>query len=104
MSDLYRHYVPSVRVSLERNTESVPNDDKYYLLRDGAIVASFTSRKRGEDRFRELLAEAGHKPQRADESGVDAARLDIERYLDAKEEYWGASHRFRSRSGKLSNR
>lgn len=104
MSESYRHYVPTLCVSLEKNTERVPNDDKYHLVHDGEIVASFSSLKRGESRFRQLLAESGHEPQRLPGGTIDAAKLDVERYLDAKEEYWGSSHKYRSRGGKLGNR
>ena len=105
MAELYRHSVPSAGVSLERNTESVPNDDKFYLLRNGEVVGVFTSMKRGESRFRELLTQIGHIPTPINtDTAADPAKVEIERYLDAKEEFWGSSYLYRSRSGRLSNR
>lgn len=33
--DSYKHYIPDIGLSIEKNTENVPQDGKYYLLRDG---------------------------------------------------------------------
>ena len=35
LDDTYKHYIPYLGLSIERNTEKVPQDGKYYLLRDG---------------------------------------------------------------------
>ena len=32
--DTYRHYIPDLDLSIEKNTENVPQDGKYYLLSD----------------------------------------------------------------------
>lgn len=44
-------------MSLERGTNRVPSDGKYYLLKHDEVVASFKSLRQGEAAFREALKE-----------------------------------------------
>ena len=103
MVESYRQYVPNGGVSLERNTTHVPCDNRYYLLHGHRVIAVFTSLKKAQARFHEVLRESGFQAQAPEPPKVDFAELAIQRYLDAKEEYWASSHKFRS-GGRLINR
>lgn len=102
--DTYKHYIPDIGLSIEKNTENVPHDGKYYLLRDGQIVGAFRTLKKAELAFRELLAEAGYTPKPAEKQTKSAAEQNIERYLDAKDRYWAESHKYRSKGGRGGRR
>lgn len=56
-SGYYRQSRPGAPVSLERGTNRVPLDGKYYLLKHDKVVASFKSLRQGEAAFREALKE-----------------------------------------------
>jgi hypothetical protein len=98
--DTYKHYIPDLGLSIEKNTENVPQDGKYYLLREGQIVRAFRTLKKAEVAFREMVAEAGYTSRPAEKQAKSAAEQDIERYLDAKDLYWAESHRYRGKGGK----
>jgi len=96
----YRHLIPELHLSVERNTGQVPHDGKYYLVRQGHIIESFRSIKKAEEKFRELVKESGHKPEVSHVKPRNASEEGIELYLDAKDRYWAESYRFRGKGGK----
>ena len=98
--EAYRQYVPGFDISIEKNTTSVPRDGKYYLVRDGQVVKAFRSLKQADAAFKEALAEAGYRPRPVEKQAKSTAEQDIERYLDAKDLYWGESYKYRSKGGK----
>lgn len=101
--EFFRLAVPEVGLSIEQNTENVPQDGKYHVLKQGAIVASYPSLKRARERLQRLKDEAGFVPQsaREDEAGDElASKEHVERLLDAHGRYWGASHKFRGKGGR----
>ena len=96
----FRLDVPEIGLSIQQNTEDVPRDGKFHIMRDGAVVASYPSLKRARDRLQKLKEEAGYQPQQnVDAEGV-AAKEHVERLMDAASSYWSASHRFRGGGGK----
>ena len=42
----YKHYIPKLNLSIERNTERVPNNGKYYIVFEGRIIGSSRSVKK----------------------------------------------------------
>lgn len=100
MPESYKHYIPKAGLSVERHTEAVPNDGKYYLLRDGEIVHAFRSLKQAEQRFREMLEGLDYSPQPVATNVRSQSEIFVERYLDAKDMYWAESHRFRGKGGR----
>lgn len=100
LDDTYRHYIPELGLSIEKNTTSVPQDGKYYLLRDGKVVKAFRTLRKAEVAFREALAETGYTPRPVEKQAKSAAEQDIERYLDAKDLYWAESYKYRGKGGK----
>ena len=98
--DTYKHYIPDIGLSIEKNTENVPQDGNYYLLRDGQIMRAFRTLKKAELAFREMLAEAGYTPKPVEKQGKRAAEQDIDRYMDAKDRYWAESYKYRGKGGK----
>ncbi|HEX78015.1 MAG TPA: hypothetical protein G4O03_06350 [Dehalococcoidia bacterium] len=96
----YKHSIPKLNLSIERNTSQVPNDGKFHIVYDGCIVASFSSIKKAEERFRQLVQESGYKPEAPPTRPISARHESIERYLDAKDEYWAQSYKYRGKGGK----
>jgi hypothetical protein len=98
--DNYKHYIPDLLLSIERNTENVPKDGKYYLLRDGEIVEGFRTLKKAQMAFKQALDKIGYTPKPSEESAKSAAEQRIQAYLDAKELYWAESHKYGGKGGK----
>ena len=96
---LYRQAIPAIGLSLERATDRVPKDGFFYVLLDGEIKGRFRTKSKALSLYRALLKQSGHKPQPVQVS-VDAARENVERYLDELESYWSDSHTHRKRGGK----
>lgn len=94
----YRQYIPTGELSLERNTENVPNDGWFYVVRSGAIVGRFKSFKQAQQEYmalRDTLAPFSPIPET---KGTRSNALD--QYFLDKELYWAESHRFRGGGGK----
>lgn len=100
----FRLAVPEAGLSIEQNTEHVPHDNKYYVLRDGAVVGGYLALKKAREKLQQLKDELGFKPAAAappGESGDDLAnREHIERLLDAASSYWSQSHKHRGGGGR----
>jgi hypothetical protein len=93
-------------VSLERGTEAVPNDGKYYLVLGGQIVKSFRSLKAAKQAYQKLLADIGFEPEaKNDELDPEEVRrrerLAVDYYRVS--DYWDEAHHHRG-GGKLRNR
>ncbi|MEE9199613.1 MAG: hypothetical protein V3U26_07455, partial [Dehalococcoidia bacterium] len=96
----YRHLLPSLELSIERNTSKVPNDDLFYLVKGDAVIGKYRYLKKAEEAFRALVKESGYRPPKEKPQNKSAGELSIEQYLDSKELYWAESHRFRGQGGK----
>lgn len=96
----YRHFIPKLSISIERNTARVPNDGKFYILREGQIIDSFRAIAKAEARFRQLVKESGYKPEVSPTKPRSAADEKLERYLDTKDLYWAESYKYRTKGGK----
>lgn len=96
---MFRQSIPAIDLSLERSTENVPNDGYFYVLSKGAIKGRFRTKSKALSLYKALLEQSGHRPQPVQVS-VDAARENVERYLDDLESYWSDSHTHRRRGGK----
>lgn len=59
----YKHFIPKLNLSIERNTDQVPNDGKFYIVRDGHAVEGFRSLKKAEEKFKQIVEESGYKPE-----------------------------------------
>ena len=62
-SSYYKHFIPKIKLSIEKGTNLVPNDGNYYIVSDGCVIDNFTSLKRAEERFKQLVEERGYKPK-----------------------------------------
>lgn len=96
----YRHFIPKLSLSIERNTARVPSDGKFYILREGQIVDNFWALGKAEARFRQLVKESGYKPEVAATKPRSVADEALERYLDVKDLYWAESYKYRGKGGK----
>jgi hypothetical protein len=94
----YRQGVEDIDLWLERATERVPNDGKFYVLLGGDLKGKSGSRNRALALYRRLLDESGYKPAPSEPPSV--RNETVETYLDDLEAYWGESHRHTRRGGK----
>lgn len=99
MSDYYKRELTEVGLSIERATENVPNDGRFYLVWRGKIIGDFSTEKLALQRYKEILAEVGFKPQETKSEQVTPSQEWLDQYLYAKEIYWAESHKFREKGG-----
>ena len=100
---LYRQSIPAIGLSLERSTETVPEDNYFYVLLKGEVKGTFRTKQKALAMYRALLEESGYKPKPV-EAQSDTSRESVERYMDSLETYWLDSHRHRKRGGKTMYR
>ena len=94
----YKQSIPAIGLSLERYTNSVPNDGSYYVLHGGQVKGRFRTKSAALDLYRSIVRESGFSPPPVEaETQRDEA---LERYLDQKAAYWADSHKHVRRGGK----
>src|SRR5207248_3072127 len=78
MSDQsYRQHLPALDLAIERNTEKVPGDGWYYVLRKGEALGRYRGLKAAKAAWQaELDAEGWVPPQRPDLSAEEKLRRD----------------------------
>jgi hypothetical protein len=59
---LYRQIHPRANIAIECNTATVPTDGKYYVIKDGKIIASFRSLKAAQPYYQKLVDEMNLPP------------------------------------------
>jgi len=94
----YKQSIPPIGLSLERHTKAVPGDGYYYVLLSGEIKGRFRNKNAALELYREVLRTTGYAP--APVENVTPRNEAVEGYLDAKESYWGESHKHTRRGGK----
>lgn len=99
-SSYYKSYIPDIKLSLEKGTNLVPNDGRYYVVRDGCIIDSFASLKQADGKFKQLVAESGYKPATLQNTKPNAGDETIERYLTSKAIFWAEGPRYKGKRGK----
>lgn len=60
----YRQVLPDLELSLERFTDDVPDDGRWYLLRSGQEIGRFRSRKAAQEAWKRHVRESGWEPRR----------------------------------------
>jgi hypothetical protein len=97
----YKHFIPNLDLSIERNTANVPNDGRFHIVKVGTVVQSFRSRKLAEEKFRQLLAESGFKPELPPHSDkINPLDESTERYFMAKNIFWAEGPISRKKGGR----
>jgi hypothetical protein len=99
-NETYRQFIPEIDLSIERNTSKVPPDGRFHIVKSGRIIESFRSRKRAEERFRQLVAEEGFKPKIPQGEQVSPLDESIERYTMAKDVFWAEGPKYRKTGGR----
>ena len=62
---VYRCFNERAGISIEQGTDKVPDDGKYYVLKDGEIVERLKSLKTAEEAYRKLVEEKNLPPLEA---------------------------------------
>ena len=102
----YRQGLPGIDLYIERGTDRVPADGRFYIVLRGETVGSFRSLRAALRRYREQQGLLGYAPP-SGEGATAFERLrheDLERDLLRSASYWAESHRFTGGGGKLRHR
>jgi len=97
---MYKHYIPEIKLSIEKNTENVPDDGRFYVIKDGNIIQSFRSKKHAEERFKQLVKESGFKPERQHYKRANPSDETVERNLIAKAIFWAEGPKYKKKGGR----
>jgi len=97
---LYKHYIPELNLSIEKNTENVPDDGRFHVVKAGKIIKSFSSRKLAEKKFKQLLEESGFKPEQKHTQQTNPSDEAIERYLISKAIFWAEGPKYKKKGGR----
>ena len=62
---MYRCFNERAGISIEQGTDKVPDDGKYYVLKDGENVECLKSLKTAEEAYRKLVEEKNLPPLEA---------------------------------------
>ena len=98
-SDPYRQYIPDLHLSIERNTQIVPGDGKYYVLKEGQVLGEFRSLKQAQTLFKQVVEEQNYAPTPSLPT-KSVSEMQNERYMEAKSFYWANSHKHRGGGGR----
>ena len=96
----YKHYIPDLKLSIERNTRDVPNDNYYYVVRDCKILDKSRTLKKAKVIFDNIVKESGFRPKIERDGSKDIKDYALDKYFLAKEVYWAESYKHRGRGGK----
>jgi hypothetical protein len=91
----YSQRLPALALVLERNTDKVPADGYFYLLRDGAEIGKYRSLKAAKAAWDQTLEEAGWEPPPARKPSPEEM-LRKEKLAQEKStyfEYWNSGRR-----------
>ena len=97
-SNNYKHSIPDLELSIERNTSQVPADGKFHVIYKGNIIASYSSRRKAEETFHQIVKESGYKPEPISEKSSEPNVN--ERYLLSKDLFWAEGPKYRSKGGR----
>lgn len=92
-NESYKHFIPQINLSIEKNTTVVPCDGKFYIVKEGKIVKGFRTKKAAEELFKDMVKQSGFKPEPQQEKPFDAATEALERYAMAKDQFWAEGAR-----------
>ena len=98
-ADPYRQYIPDLQLSIERNTQAVPDDGKYYVLNQGRVMGGFRSLKQAQALFKQVVEEQNYAPTSSLPT-KSVSEMQNERYMEAKSFYWANSHKYRGGGGR----
>jgi len=103
---MFRRFHAESNLSLEQNTENVPNDNRYYVLYEGKIKGSYKTLNAATKRYKEIFATLGLKAKDPDAHPTknEVKRMILEQELIADEIFWSTRHVKAKKSGKLRNR
>ena len=96
----YKHYIPDLKLSIEKNTNNVPSNNYYYVIRDGEIIEKYRTLKKAKELFDKMVKESGYKPKFDNSAQKDMYDSKLDQYFYAKEVYWAESYKYRGKSGK----
>jgi hypothetical protein len=97
---VYRRFLPQLNLSIERNTDKVPCDGKYYLLKDGEIVKIFRSQVKADQEFQKMVEESGFKPKTPENIPLDQSNEALDRFFRDRIIFHAEGAKYRGRGGR----
>ena len=94
----YRQYVPSIELSLEKNTEDVPDDGWYYVIKSKEVVGRFKRYSHAHEVYKAIRDELVKRIIVDAPSDLKGSFMD--QSLASAELGWANAHVFRRRGGK----
>ena len=77
----YRQHLPGLALSIERNTDAVPDDGGWYLLRDGVQVGRYRSLRAAQQAWGVIIQDSGWQPKSREMDAAAARRREaVERW------------------------
>jgi len=95
---MYRRSLPQINLSIERNTDKVPCDGKYYLFKDGVILKIYCSKAKADEHFKKIVDESGYKPPKVEPSNQTNEALD--RFLSDRIIFHAEGAKYRGKGGR----
>jgi hypothetical protein len=68
--------MPAVGIALEHDTERTPDTTQFHLFQHDTLIASFPTRRKAEQAYRQAIGASGYQPpivDEAEEDGLSAA-------------------------------
>jgi hypothetical protein len=74
----YKQGIERAALSIEQDTENVPNDGKFYVLHEGSIKGNYRALKQAQAKYKEILESLNLPPlegQSAEERAAAVSRM-----------------------------
>ena len=100
MTEYYKQTIEGFDLSLERGTDTVPKDGKFYILYKKSIVFSSKSLPETRKRFKQILLELGYNPKKRKK----LKDINVKNFIEKEREstffhyyykFWDRSHKFK---------
>jgi hypothetical protein len=108
MTDYFKQTVEGFELSLEKDTDSVPKDGRYHVVKQGRTIYSTKSLVQARKKFGEILKEMGYDPEQKEKLQPNNIKELIEgekitRFFQSHGQYWDSSYRYK-KGGRLGKR
>lgn len=108
MKGYFIQSIEDINASIERNTQAVPNNDRYFIIKEGKIIYSTMSLKRAQSKFQEVVMEMGYKPRppkklTPEEIKKAQTQQVLHKFFKDYDNYWDNAYKFRT-GGKYGRR
>ncbi|HEY7350096.1 MAG TPA: hypothetical protein VH599_17390 [Ktedonobacterales bacterium] len=93
---MYKQGIPDIDLFIEQDSERTPEPQKFYVIHQGQVLASFTTLKGATKKYQQVKEAIGFTPRApAEAEQADMATVMAEEWMSRTELYWSqsSSHR-----------